>query len=181
MEKRKMIVTPHMRERLLTNRNGKLTSDQWKDMVTEPLVTLLLLLAPAILVLGPRLALAARFLCPALLIGVFVLGIMLFFRARRYARARVRYAELYAGEGTPPFWMFWKAPVLFNQHGEALRFPKRLAPYVALQPDQDYMVYYLQDTAELVLLSIAPADHPDAEKWQPTETFHRRFQQRSGS
>jgi hypothetical protein len=179
MEKRKMIVSPHMRERLMVNRNGKLTGEQWKDMVTEPLVTLLLLLAPAIVVLGPRLVLTARFLCIGALIVAVVLGVVTLLRAQRYARTQVRFAELDGGETTAPFWQFWKPLRLYNQNGEPMVFPKRLAPYVVLQPDQTYLVYYLQDATELVLLSIAPADHPDAKLWQPTEAFQRRFQKRS--
>ena len=66
-------VSSQMRSRLLTNRHGKLTSAQWKDMVTEPLGVMLLLLAPANIILGPRLLrFATRFLVLGLVALVLI-------------------------------------------------------------------------------------------------------------
>ena len=180
MEKRKQTITPYMRERLLENRNGKLTSEQWKDMVMEPLVTLLLLLAPAILILGPRLVVfGIRGWWLVMLATIIAVSLTTLFRARRYARARVHFRELEAGQSPRPFWMFWKPQVLYDDNGAPMSFHKRLAPYMALQPYERYLVYYIEDADERVLLSMAPADHPDADQWQPSETFQRRYQQRA--
>lgn len=175
------IVSKEMRARLLTNRHGKLTTDQWKDMVTEPIIKLLLLMVPAVLFFGPwAISLTARALLvvvPALLL---VMIIPLIFRARRYARAPVHFATLYAGSNPLTPWLFWRADVLYTQSGEAVRFGKRLAPFTILVPDEAYNVYYLREPKENVLLSLAPADHQDSDLWQPSESFHARQAQRSG-
>lgn len=171
-----------MRGRLLTNRHGKLTSDQWKDMVTEPLVWLLLLLTPAIIILGPRIgALIARGWLVLLIGAVLVLGVPTLFRARRYARAPIYFEKLYAGDNPTPGWMFWRPLVLAAQNGEERRFRKRLAPAMRLRPNHAYLVYYLRDAGQYVLLSMAPADHPESERWQPSAAFHERFARRAGS
>lgn len=173
-------ITPEMRRRLMTNCNGKLTTDQWWDLTTEPLVGLLLLLPPLILLFGSRVAIFKLTFWVMLLLGLGVLFVPVIFRARRYARAPVYFGTLYARSGAAPFWKFWRPPVLFAASGEEVRFSRRLAPYTPLRRDRAYHVYYLRDAEESTLLSIAPADHPDAERWKPTEAFAARFQQRGG-
>lgn len=158
-----------MRQRLLRNRQGRLTTDQWKDIVTEPLVAILILLGPVLVVLGARLLLNVRGLLFVLLVVVLVITVPTLFRALRYARASVNFAELYAGDRPASRLFFWQPLILYTQDGEALRFKKRLAPWLPLRPNQSYIVYYLQDPGNKVLLSYAPARHPDAESWQPGE------------
>ncbi|GIL11722.1 MAG: hypothetical protein BroJett038_04420 [Chloroflexota bacterium] len=173
-------VNEHMRARLLVNRHGKLTTDQWKDMVTEPLTVIGLLLLPGILILGPRLgAFIWGGFALLTLLALAALAVLFIGRGRRYARAPVHFAVLQAGGGFQPFWAFWKPVVLHDISGEAVRFGKRLTPYTRLQPHRDYLVYYLKDRDTNVLLSLAPADHPDADLWQPSETFQNRFARRS--
>lgn len=173
-------LTPEMRSRLLTNRHGKLTSDQWKDMVTEPLVVLLLLLAPAIMILGPRLGgLIARGWLVMLIAVLLALVVPILFRARRYARAPLYFEQLYAGDNRFSPFLFWRPLVLYTQSDEERRFQKRLAPFLRLRPNRAYIVYYLRDADQLVLLSIAPADHPEAAQWQPSAAFHERFARRT--
>lgn len=171
-------VNEYMRARLLTNRHGKLTSDQWKDMVTEPLATLGLLLLPAVVILGPRLG---AFIWGGFVLvslgALIVLGAMLALRARRYARAPVHFAVLRAGN-SPPFWAFWRPLVFHTETGAEQRFGKRLAPYTRLQRNREYLVYFLREDAADVLLSLAPVDHPDAALWQPSAYFQDRFAQR---
>jgi len=181
MEKPKRdAVTDDMRVRLLANRNGKLTVQQYKDIIFAPLGTLLVLVAPLILILGARFAvLSFRVLWLVLLMGLVLLVVPLLFRARRYARAPVHFAVLNAGQSPRSFWRFWQPQVLFTPDGDALAFGSRLAPYLPLRPGQDYLVYYLKEPATHVLLSIAPADHPDAEKWRPTGLFETRYRQRA--
>jgi hypothetical protein len=181
MEKHKAdIVTDEMRVRLLANRNGKLTIQQYKDAITAPLSTLLVLLAPLILILGTQLALlTARGLWIVLLLGVVGLLVPLIARARRYARAPVRFAVLHADEHPTSFWTFWKPHVMVTQSGETVKFRSRLAPYLRQRPKHDYLVYYLEEAGGNVLLSIAPLDHPDADRWQPTTVFETRLRQRT--
>lgn len=171
-------VNEHMRARLLVNRHGKLTADQWKDMVTEPLVTLGLLLVPGILVLGPRLgAFIWGGFALVTLAALIALGVSLALRARRYARAPIHFAVL-RPVNSPPFWAFWQ-PLLFDtETGEQQQFGKRLAPYTRLQRDRHYLVYFLEEANTKVLLSLAPADHPDAALWQPSSHFESRLKQR---
>jgi hypothetical protein len=174
-------LSQEMRSRLLTNRHGKLTGDQWKDMVTEPLVVLLLLLAPAIIILGPRIgALIARGWLALLVGGLLVLVIPILFRARRYARAPIYFERLYAGDNPASNWLFWRPQVLSTESGEERRFKRRLAPALRLRPNHAYLVYYLRDAGQYVLLSMAPADHPESERWQPSTAFYERFGRRTG-
>ncbi|MBI5666692.1 MAG: hypothetical protein HZC41_01680 [Chloroflexi bacterium] len=171
-------VNEHMRARLLVNRHGKLTSEQWKDMVTEPLAALGLLLLPGIVILGPRLgALLWGGFALVALGALLALGVALALRARRYARAPVHFAVLRA-VSSPPFWAFWQPLVFETEAGEPKHFGKRLAPYTRLRRDRQYLVYFLQEASTNVLLSLAPADHPDAALWQPSTHFQRRFEQR---
>jgi hypothetical protein len=180
MEKpKKDAVSKEMRARLLANRNGRLTVQQYKDIITAPLATLLVLLAPLIVILGARLAVFARGLWIVLLIGIIGLLLTLLLRARRYARLPVHFAVLNAGEQPRAFWPLWKSQVMYTQAGEAVSFGSRLAPNLPLRPHADYLVYYLEDTGGRILLSLAPADHPDADQWQPTGVFDTRFKQRS--
>lgn len=165
----------------MTNRDGRLTPDQWKQIVAEPLVTLMVLMIPGIFVLGPRLG--AFIIGGSWLIGLMViagLGLMLLLRAIRYARAPLHMGTFYAGEETGTWWMFWKPEVMYNESDKPVRFHKRLAPPLPTRPGGRYLVYYLKDADKNVLLSIAPADHADANRWQPTAAFQARFARRSG-
>lgn len=174
-------VSSEMRSRLMANRSGKLTADQWKDMVTEPLMILLVLMIAGLLVLGPRLlALNARGML--VVIGVVAAGLIipLIFRAWRYARAPLYFERLYAGDNPTSALLFWRPQVLYTEKGEPIRFAKRLSPPVHLRPNHSYLVYYLRDSGQYVLLSLAPADHPEADHWKPGPTFHERFTRRTG-
>lgn len=170
-----------MRQRLLTNRQGKLTTDQWRDIVTEPLSAILILLGPVLVVLGARLLLNIRGFFFILLVVALVVTVPTLFRAFRYARAPVNFAELYAGDRPVAHLFFWQPLELYTPKGEALRFKKRLAPRLPLQPNQAYLVYYLQDPKDKVLLSYAPARHPDSDSWRPGESFDSRKKRRGGS
>jgi hypothetical protein len=169
-----------MRSRLLINRHGRLTTDQWKDIVVEPITPLLLLLLPGVVVLGPRLgALIWGGVGLTLLAALIAVGVALLFRARRYARAPIHFAVM-RGQTSSSFWRFWQPLSLQSDSGEIIHFGKRLAPYLPVRPDQSYLVYYLREPRTHILLSIAPADHPDADIWQPSENFSARYHQRAG-
>ena len=165
-----------MRQRLESNRNGVIATDQWLDLVTEPLVVLLLVLAPALVVLGPRFTMFAVTLrMPVLLIlGLLALVTPIVLRARRYARARIKFAVLNADQNVAAPLMFWRPQRFETKNGQPVRFSKRLSPPMYFRPGSPYLVYYLEDKGSNVLLSVAPADHADAEKWRPTKFFELR-------
>jgi hypothetical protein len=158
-----------MRARLAANRNGRLTSGQIKEIVTEPLTPILLLLVPGIILLRARIfyfVAGGGWLLGLLAVAVLV-GVVLI-RAWRYARAPIRVGIFRAGEQFRPFWMFWKAEIFYTEDGQAVRFNKRLAPAAPRKAGEYYLIYHLQDREGQVLLSIAPVKHPDAGQWQPT-------------
>ena len=175
-------VVPEMLARLRSNKSGKLTTGQWIDIVLQPLTPLLLLLLPGALFILPRLLLftvrggwLALLLIPIVLLGSFGM------RARRYARAPVQFAQLRALHNTPPVWMFWRPLIMTDDTGNQFQFYKRLAPRPFVTKNQLYLVYYLVEADEPVLLSIAPVDHPKVERWLPDRFFFQRFERRRGN
>ena len=172
-------VVPEMRQRLNTNRSGKLTPGQWMDIVLQPLTPMLLVLFPGVLIILPRLWFAvARGGWFLLILLVVVLGSSFVMRAQRYARAPIRFIELQA-QGEAPLMRFWRATLLKDDNGKSFRFNKRLAPRPILEKERRYLVYYLLDHDEPILLSLAPLDHPDSSKWQPDRMFYTRQERRS--
>ena len=167
-------VTKEMRICLEANRRGRLSTGQWLDIVTEPLTPALLLMLPAIVVFGPRLLSLLRWLPVIILLVIALIIVPLVFRARRYARGALRFAVLETRSGLSPRWMFWKRPEFTASDGKTLRFAKRLVSHMPLQRGRAYLVYYLDDPGGLVLLSLVTADHPDSERWRPSEDFKRR-------
>lgn len=174
-------VAHEMRERLFANRNGRLLPAQWIDLVIEPLVTALILVMVALPVFGARFVALFRaswwILLPTIIVLIAVPAIM---RAYRYARAPIQFAHLYGTERAGRRWAFWR-PLEFQSAGEEIvRFTKRLSPRPVLQQDREYLIYYLEDARGKVLLSCAPADHQDAELWQPSKQFGDRLSHRRG-
>lgn len=171
-------IQPEMYNNLLSNRDGRLTTAQWKDMVTEPLVRVLLVLmfaSPLLLFMGPRaLVFGWRGLIVAL-VAVFILFVVpMVFRARRYARAPLYHALLRTGSIPRPWWLFWRPHVLFADDGTPQRFNRMLVTPGRLKPNTEYMVYYLKETDQNVLLSLIAADHPDANRLRPSVSFFDR-------
>lgn len=171
-------IQPEMYNNLLANRDGKLTTEQWKDMVTEPLVRVLVLMlfaAPMLLFMGPRMfAFGWRGLMVALVL-VFVLFVVpMVFRARRYARAPLYHAMLMTGSITRPWWMFWRPHIFFADDGTPQRFARLLVAPGRLKANTEYMVYYLKEADSNVLLSLIPADHPEASRMRPSASFFDR-------
>ncbi len=179
MKRKADTVTDSMRQRLQTNRDGRIATDQWLDLVTEPLVTLLLLLTPAILILGPRFRFFLTLPLPIIVVlALAALLVPLLLRARRYARAPIHFDVLYAEDNPRPPWRFWRPQAFEMKDGGTVRFYKRLAPFMYFRPGYPYLVYYLEDGGGYVLLSVAPADHADAEKWYPSKFFELRRSRR---
>ena len=178
-KRKRYVLTPEMREQLLANRDGKLTSSQWLSIVTRPLLSMLLLFGLAIIVFGPRmLLLTARVWWLGLILIAVLVIVPLVLRAQRYARLPIHFARLYADV---PFRPWWRPTIFYTEDDEPVEFKRRLAPSVPLRIDGEYLLYYLEDGSQRVLLSLAPADHEDAEKFLPTERFKLRFNQRTSS
>ncbi len=170
-------VTAEMRQRLLINRDGRLTPGQWGELIVQPLVVVVLLSGFALAAFGPRLVPLLRFWwLILLLLGLLVLTPALL-RAYRYARAPVHFARLAAG--VQPWRGLRKPMIFYDETDEEVKFPQRLAPRLPLVIDAEYIVYYLEEPQGKVLLSAAPADHEDAEAWLPTKNFEARQHRRT--
>jgi hypothetical protein len=111
-----------------------------------------------------------------LIAGLVLLPLVL--RAQRYARLPIHFANLISDV---PFRPWWRPMVFYTEADEPVEFKRRLAPSMPIRIDAEYLVYYLEDGNQRVLLSFAPADHEDAEKFLPTERFKLRFNQRTSS
>jgi len=169
-------VVPEMRERLSTNRYGKLTANQWMDMVLQPLMSILVLSIPMMIFL-PRLLFSMGLML--ITAGFLVILGMLVMRAYRYARAPVHFAYLRATSSTH-LWLPWQNLRMVDKDQHVLQFKKRLAPAPRVQKDRTYIVYYLRDHESHILLSLAPVNHPNLDNWLPTKVFERRFRERGG-
>ena len=175
---KKDVVVSEMRARLLANRNGKMTPGQWLDMVLYPVMTLMVVMIPLSVVLLPvlfRIALRLWTVGPILLL---VFAYVFISRAYRYARAPIHFATLTPRRTTLPVRLFWKSITLYDEDGSGLKFGKWLAPRPSLKGDQAYIVYYLKDQDSHIVLSLAPANHPDVKLWQPTNLFEQRMARR---
>jgi hypothetical protein len=174
-------LTPAMKSRLAANRDGKLTTDQWKAIVTEPLAAPLLLMVPIIIFLRARMfyLLVGGGWWIGLLLVILGVGYVAL-RAARYARAPLQAGVFRAGDKARPVWMMWRADPFEDSSGRTMRFNKRLAPYTRPEPGTRYLIYYLQDGTSRVLLSMIPLDHPEIDRWQPTSTFQARLVRRGG-
>jgi hypothetical protein len=168
-------VSPQMRDRLLVNRRGKLHTDQWREIVTEPLITVLMLMVPAIILL--RSFLLTLFVGGLWMVGVGALiaaALMLFIRARRYARVPVHSGIFRAPEKLPSKWMVWKPIILTSSEGNFFPVKNSLAPDRRFQANQEYLVYYIQSVDGTTLLSFAPTDHLDIEAWRPIKNLKNK-------
>ncbi|MEZ4669033.1 MAG: hypothetical protein R3E39_14095 [Anaerolineae bacterium] len=174
-------ISPVVKEWLLANRTGKLHSAQWRELVTEPLVPLLLLMVPGIMLL--RSFIVSLFVGSFWMVGIaglVSLAFMLIIRARRYARLPIQVATLRAIKQPPPTWMFWKAWEFDTAAGTKLFLHKSLLPdHIVLESGKNYLVYYLSESDRHILLSLAASDHPDSGKWQPTTEFRERLKRRT--
>ena len=161
-------LTRELRNDLKRNREGRLSSRQWLQLITEPLTTLLLLTVPLILLVG-RYGLAGRLIVLAVVAG-FVLTMGL--RALLFARLRLSYRVLYA-EGLPARWKFWRKTTLTSKSGDAVRFDHHLGDRLKLKPEQALHVYYAEAGGRRILLSTLPKRHPQAELAEPGDNFER--------
>ena len=156
------------RNDLKRNREGKLSSRQWLQLITEPITTLLLLAVPLILLVA-RYGVAGRVIVLVLVAG-FVLTIGM--RALLFARAKLSYRILYA-EGLPARWKFWRKATFASRAGDPVRFDHRLGERLKLKPDQALHVYYVEAGGRRILLNMIPERHPQADLAEPSDSFER--------
>lgn len=156
------------RDNLKRNREGKLSSRQWLQLITEPLTTLLLISVPLILVAG-RYGPAGRLIVIALL-GAFVLTMAM--RALRFARVKLCYRVLFA-DGLQSRWKLWRKTTLVSKSGESIRFDHRLSGRLNVQPDQALHTYYVEAGGRRILLTAVPKRHPDSELAEPGIHFEQ--------
>ena len=150
------------------NRDGKLSSRQWRQLITEPLTSLLLLSVPLILLVA-RYGMAGRLIVLALVIG-FVATVGL--RALLFARVKLSYRRLYV-DALPARWKFWRKTRLSRQSGQIMRFDHRLTERQKLKPDQALHVYYAETGGRRILLSLLPERHPKGDLAEPSPHFER--------
>ena len=151
------------------NREGRLSKRQWLELITEPVVSLLLLSVPLVLIFG-RYGMAGRFIVLALIAG-FLVTVAL--RAIRFARVRLFYRVLYA-EQLQPRWKFWRKTVLVSRAGEKVRFQHKIAGKLKIKPDDALHVYYIRSGDRSTLVSMIPQEHPKADLAEPSDDFERR-------
>jgi hypothetical protein len=163
------MVSKAMQARLRANREGRLHRQQYLDLIAQPLVIGLLLFVPAVFIIGARLTylVVSRTWRLAMIAFIVYLALRMVIQAVRFTRAQIQFAIL---RGTPHITAPWRPQPLETEGGDLLRFQTRLAPPLRIQADERYLVYYLKDGDRLVLLSLAPVNHPRAEQWYPAQS-----------
>lgn len=151
------------------NREGRLSTRQWLELITEPVVSLLLLSVPLVLIFG-RYGMAGRLLVLALIAG-FLATIVL--RAIRFARVKLCYRVLYA-EQLQPRWKFWRKTVLTSRAGDTVRFQHKIAGKLKIKPDDALHVYFVSAGDRSILVSMISQEHPKADLAEPSADFVQR-------
>lgn len=173
-------VSQRMQAYLQVNRQGKLHPAQWRELVTEPVVMLMLVMVPVIILL--RSLLVTLFIGGLWLVGLAVIAVFVFVlarRARRYARIPIYSATMTAEENQHSMLKFWKRYHFKDEDGASVYFRKNLMPEGRqIRSRVTYLVYYMQENDQKVLLSCAPLDHPRISYWKPTPDFVNRQRQR---
>jgi hypothetical protein len=162
---------------LRRNRDGKLTLEQLVSLTVEPLTTLLLLLSPAILIIGLRLPFLMNRGGLLLFVLAAGLGGMLLLRALHYARSPVRTQVLYAAEQPFVRRIFGQSVVFYDEDGKVYKFTRHLSPRISLIPNHAYRVYYLEDAEQFVLCSLMSREDAQAQEFEPSHTFEPRHRQ----
>lgn len=174
-QKRQFQVTSEMVERLRVNRSGKLTPNQWIDIILYPMAALLVLFVPLSVFLFPymfRLWMSWPFI-------IGIVAVVLVMRAIRYARLPVYYDVFLTRSPKLRLWGFWQSLTLYDKDHKKIQFKKILAPSPRLINNQSYLVYYLIDHDDYILLSIVEEDHPQIDQWKPNKQFESRFRNRN--
>jgi hypothetical protein len=181
MEKRKNeLVSKEMRERLNVNRDGQLTRDQWIDLLLEPSMIGGVIGVAILMLVVIRLPFMRGGLPLLLFIAALALTWYLVTRARRFTRLPVSYGRFFADVRARPWWQFWRPYIFYKENDTPVEFMRWLPPRPILRINGEYMVYFLEDGNQRIILSLAPTNHDEAGTWQPTTLFHERYNKRSG-
>lgn len=151
------------------NRDGKLSSRQWMELITEPMISLMLLSVPLILLVG-RFGIAGRYIVLLVVVGFVIMTLL---RAIRFSRVKLTYRVLFA-EQSYPRWMFWRKTTLTTKSGESVRFHYHVVRKLDLPQNEALSVYYIVVADRLILLSAISQKHPQAHIAEPTPVFTRR-------
>jgi hypothetical protein len=140
-----------MQTHLTANRQGRLSREQYRELVMEPL-TIALLLLPALILLRGRIPLLGGWLFGLGVCGW--LGLWMVWRALRYRTVRVQRLILRAEKSA----RWWRGAALYTDSGETERFARSLAPRLALERGRVYEVYYFVASGRRILLSVVEHD-----------------------
>lgn len=151
------------------NRDGRLSSRQWIALITEPLISLLLLAVPLILLVG-RGGIAGRYI---VLIVMGAVAVTMVFRAFRFARVTLHYRVLHV-ETARKRWMFWRKLKLTTKMGDTITFDQQITTKLNLPLNQAVHAYYIVIADRKILVSLLPEKHPQANLATPTNQFSRR-------
>ncbi len=156
-------VPRYMRAWLRANERGRLTFDQWLELTTRPLLPLVLLAVPVLVMFAfnpvgmLRVVGLARY--GTLLIVLVVAGIAaaIGLRGVRYTRLPVQGQHLYGGEQPNLAERLMRRQTLYTPKGAPVALHGRIGSAPRLLPDERYIVYYIEDREQRVLVSYAPA------------------------
>lgn len=158
-----------LKKDLARNRDGRLSTRQWIELISQPLTSLMLLAVPMILLIG-RFGVAGRYIVMLVVAGF---GIMIVMRAIRFARVTLHYRVLHV-ERTHPRWKFWRKLTLVTKRGEPFVFDQHVATRLQLPDNQAVQVYYIDLFNRHILVSALPEKHPQASFANPTHQFTSR-------
>ncbi len=140
---------PRMQTCLTANRQGKLSREQYRELVMEPL-TIAILLLPAFILVRSQTPLPGGWMLGVIALGLLVLWILR--RAVRYRRIQVQTLTLRAEKSRR---VLWRGVALSDNAGQVTHFARSLAPRFTLERGHTYRVYYFVDAGRNILLSIA--------------------------
>ncbi|MEM6527766.1 MAG: hypothetical protein AAF653_05700 [Chloroflexota bacterium] len=157
---------------LKENGRGKLAYDQWMELVTLPLLPMLLASVPVIVLFafspvgGLQILRVARFGgVVVLLVLVLIIGALVV-RGIRLSKLPVHQAKLYAGAESDLFSRFSRTFVMYTRGGDPIEFNNMLRGKPDLIPDEPYVVHFLEDEERRTMVSYGIASHPNADEWR---------------
>ena len=145
------------------NRKGQLAYDQRLNLILQPLGTLLLIVAPLLVLFAftpvGRLRVVALSRYGVLVFGVLLLAlvVMLVLRTWRYTRLPVQQETLYGGERD----RLRRRITLYTASGQPVQFDNFVGGLPRLERDEPYVVYYYDEPTRRTLLSYTPTDYLD--------------------
>ncbi|MEL6150240.1 MAG: hypothetical protein AAFR56_11510, partial [Chloroflexota bacterium] len=171
-KKKRNAVSRMMQIWLKENGNGKLAYDQWMELVTLPLLPMLLAALPVIVLFAfspvgtLSILRVARYGGAVIVIVLAAIGGALVVRGIRMARMPVYQGELYAERSPMLISRFHRTFVMYTAKGDPITFDNALRGKPELVPDEPYVVHYLEYENRRTLVSYGIASHPNAGEWK---------------